>query len=80
MKTVREMFVSLTTILINPLWAPIIVLKIGVPNFSKKLKIKFENQISRHDKRYRSEDISPVEVDRAYEGDGGDRSSFAGRW
>ena len=58
MKTVREMLVSLTTMLINPFWAPII--GICVENWRTKPLQKVENQMSRHDKRYRSEDISPL--------------------
>ena len=55
MKTVGEMFVSLTTMLINPFWAPII--GICVENWQCLKKV--ENHMSRHDKRYRSEAISP---------------------
>ena len=43
---------------INPFWAPII--GICVENWRTLRLKKVENQMSRHDTRYRSEDISPV--------------------
>ena len=58
MKTVREMFVSLTTMLINHIWASII--EICVEKWRTQSLKKFEIQMSRHEKRYRSEEMSPV--------------------
>ena len=57
MKTVREMFVSLTTMLINHIWASII--EICVEKWRTQSFEKIEIQMSRHEKRYRSEEISP---------------------
>ena len=57
MKTVREMFVSLTTMLINHIWASII--EICVEKWRTQSLKKFEIQMSRHEKRYRSEAIAP---------------------
>ena len=58
MKTVREMFVSLTTMLINHIWASII--EICVEKWRTQSLKKIEIQMSRHEKRYRSEEMSPV--------------------
>ena len=58
MKTVREMFVSLTTMLINHIWASII--EICVEKWRTQSLKKFEIQMSRHEKRYRSEEMAPV--------------------
>ena len=58
MKTVREMFVSLTTMLINHIWASII--EICVEKWRTQSLKKIEIQMSRHEKRYRSEEIAPV--------------------
>ena len=55
MKTVREMFVSLTTMLINHIWASII--EICVKKWRTQSLKKIEIQMSRHEKRYRSEEI-----------------------
>ena len=57
MKTVREMFVSLTTMLINHIWASII--EICVEKWRTQSLKKIEIQMSRHEKRYRSEEMSP---------------------
>ena len=57
MKTVREMFVSLTTMLINHIWASII--EICVEKWRTQSLKKIEIQMSRHEKRYRSEEIAP---------------------
>ena len=57
MKTVREMFVSLTTMLINHIWASII--EICVEKWRTQSLKKFEIQMSRHEKRYRSEEMAP---------------------
>ena len=57
MKTVREMFVSLTTMLINHIWASII--EICVEKWRTQSLKKIEIQMSRHEKRYRSEAIAP---------------------
>ena len=62
MKTVREMFVSLTTMLINHIWASII--EIWFQKWHTQSLKKIEIQMSRHEKRYRSEEIAPaVHVD-----------------
>ena len=53
MKTVREMFVSLTAMLINHLWASII--EICVEKWRTQSLKKIEIQMSRHEKRNRSE-------------------------
>ena len=58
MKTVREMFVSLTAMLINHIWASII--EICVEKWRTQSLKKIEIQMSRHEKRYRSEAIAPV--------------------
>ena len=58
MKTVREMFVSLTAMLINHIWASII--EICVEKWRTQRLKKIEIQMSRHEKRYRSEEIAPV--------------------
>ena len=58
MKTVREMFVSLTTMLINHIWASII--EICVEKWRTQSLKKIEIQMSRHEKRYRSEVIAPA--------------------
>ena len=58
MKTVREMFVSLTTMLINHIWASII--EIWFQKWHTQSLKKIEIQMSRHEKRYRSEAIAPV--------------------
>ena len=58
MKTVREMFVSLTTMLINHIWASII--EICVEKWRTQSLKKIEIQMSRHEKRYRSEEMSPT--------------------
>ena len=58
MKTVREMFVSLTTMLINHIWASII--EICVEKWRTQSLKKIEIQMSRHEKRYRSEEMAPV--------------------
>ena len=58
MKTVREMFVSLTTMLINHIWASII--EICVEKWRTQSLKKFEIQMSRHEKRYRSEEMAPM--------------------
>ena len=55
MKTVREMFVSLTTMLINHIWASII--EICVEKWRTQSLKKIEIQMSGHEKRYRSEEI-----------------------
>ena len=57
MKTVREMFVSLTAMLINHTWASII--EICVEKWRTQSLKKIEIQMSRHEKRYRSEAIAP---------------------
>ena len=57
MKTVREMFVSLTTMLINHIWASII--EICVEKWRTQSLKKIEIQMSRHEKRYRSEEMAP---------------------
>ena len=57
MKTVREMFVSLTAMLINHIWASII--EICVEKWRTQSLKKIEIQMSRHEKRYRSEEMSP---------------------
>ena len=57
MKTVREMFVSLTAMLINHIWASII--EICVEKWRTQSFKKIEIQMSRHEKRYRSEEIAP---------------------
>ena len=57
MKTVREMFVSLTTMLINHIWASII--EICVEKWRTQSLKKFEILMSRHEKRYRSEEMAP---------------------
>ena len=57
MKTVREMFVSLTTMLINHIWASII--EICVEKWRTQSFKKFEIQMSRHETRYRSEEMAP---------------------
>ena len=57
MKTVREMFVSLTAMLINHIWASII--EICVEKWRTQSLKKIEIQMSRHEKRYRSEEIAP---------------------
>ena len=61
MKTVREMFVSLTTMLINHIWASII--EICVEKWRTQSLKKIEIQMSRHEKRYRSEAIAPTIID-----------------
>ena len=61
MKTVREMFVSLTTMLINHIWASII--EICVEKWRTQSLKKFEIQMSRHEKRYRSEEMAPIVPD-----------------
>ena len=58
MKTVREMFVSLTAMLINHIWASII--EICVEKWRTQSLKKIEIQMSRHEKRYRSEAIAPI--------------------
>ena len=58
MKTVREMFVSLTAMLINHIWASII--EICVEKWRTQSFKKIEIQMSRHEKRYRSEEMSPA--------------------
>ena len=58
MKTVREMFVSLTTMLINHIWASIT--EICVEKWRTQSLKKNEIQMSRHEKRYRSEEMSPL--------------------
>ena len=58
MKTVREMFVSLTTMLINHIWASII--EICVEKWRTQSLKKIEIQMSRHEKRYRSEEMAPT--------------------
>ena len=58
MKTVREMFVSLTTMLINHIWASII--EICVEKWRTQSLKKFEIKMSRHEKRYRSEEMAPT--------------------
>jgi len=58
MKTVREMFVSLTAMLINHIWASII--EICVEKWRTQSLKKIEIQMSRHEKRYRSEAIAPA--------------------
>ena len=58
MKTVREMFVSLTAMLINHIWASII--EICVEKWRTQSLKKIEIQMSRHEKRYRSEEMAPV--------------------
>ena len=58
MKTVREMFVSLTTMLINHIWASII--EICVEKWRTQSLKKIEIQMSRHEKRYRSEEMAPL--------------------
>ena len=58
MKTVREMFVSLTAMLINHIWASIT--EICVEKWRTQSLKKIEIQMSRHEKRYRSEEMSPV--------------------
>ena len=60
MKTVREMFVSLTAMLINHIWASII--EICVEKWRTQSLKKIEIQMSRHEKRYRSEEMSPQVV------------------
>ena len=50
MKTVREMFVSLTAMLINHIWASII--EICVEKWRTQSLRKIEIQMSRHEKRY----------------------------
>ena len=60
MKTVREMFVSLTAMLINHIWASII--EICVEKWRTQSLKKIEIQMSRHEKRYRSEEMSPVSI------------------
>ena len=60
MKTVREMFVSLTAMLINHIWASII--EICVEKWRTQSLKKIEIQMSRHEKRYRSEEIAPTIV------------------
>ena len=57
MKTVREMFVSLTAMLINHIWASII--EICVEKWRVQSFKKIEIQMSRHEKRYISEEIAP---------------------
>ena len=57
MKTVREMFVSLTAMLINHIWASII--EICVEKWRTQSLKKIEIQMSRPEKRYRSEEMSP---------------------
>ena len=57
MKTVREMFVSLTTMLINHIWASII--EIWFQKWHTQSLKKIEIQMSRHEKRYRSEKMAP---------------------
>ena len=57
MKTVREMFVSLTAMLINHIWASIT--EICVEKWRTQSFKKIEIQMSRHEKRYRSEEVSP---------------------
>ena len=57
MKTVREMFVSLTTMLINHIWASII--EICVEKWRTQSFKRIEIQMSTHQKRYRSEEIAP---------------------
>ena len=57
MKTVREMFVSLTTMLINHIWASII--EMWFQKWHTQSLKKIEIQMSRHEKRYRSEAIAP---------------------
>ena len=63
MKTVREMFVSLTTMLINHIWASII--EICIEKWRTQSLKKIEIQMSRHEKRYRSEEMSPT-ADNTY--------------
>ena len=58
MKTVREMFVSLTAMLINHILASII--EICVEKWRTQSLKKIEIQMSRHEKRYRSEEIAPA--------------------
>ena len=57
MKTVREMFVSLTAMLINHIWASII--EICIEKWRTQSLKKIEIEMSRHEKRYRSEAIAP---------------------
>ena len=57
MKTVREMFVSLTAMLINHIWASII--EICVEKWRTQSLKKIEIQMSRHEKQYRSEETAP---------------------
>ena len=68
MKTVREMFVSLTTMLINHIWASII--EICIEKWRTQSLKKIEIQMSRHEKRYRSEEMSPGGDGSDSEGDG----------
>ena len=63
MKTVREMFVSLTAMLINHIWASII--EICVEKWRTQSLKKIEIQMSRHEKRYRSEEMSPYMTHKA---------------
>ena len=58
MKTVREMFVSLTAMLINHIWVSII--EVCVEKWRTQSLKKIEIQMSRHEKRYRSEAIAPT--------------------
>ena len=58
MKTVRKMFVSLTAMLINHIWVSIT--EICVEKWRTQSLKKIEIQMSRHDKWYRSEEMSPV--------------------
>ena len=64
MKTVREMFVSLTAMLINHIWASII--EICVEKWRTQSLKKIEIQMSRHEKRYRSEEMSPLKALNCY--------------
>ena len=57
MKKVREMFVSLTAMLINHIWASIT--EICVEKWRTQSFKKIKIQMSRHEKRYRSEEIAP---------------------
>ena len=57
MEMVREMFVTLTPLLINHIWASII--EICVEKWRTQSLKKIEIQMSRHEKRYRSEEIAP---------------------
>ena len=57
MKTVREMFVSLTAMLINHIWASII--EICVEKWRTQSFKKIEIEMSRHEKWYRSVEIAP---------------------